>query len=294
MEAIPLKEINKADESINTEVEALSLSIKKWRDLAAKSLESHQLPSPQVKTKRSKVVNSIYNGMIAPLAPFAIRGTVWYQGEANRGSKDYYQKLKALTGGWSKVFGVQNMPFYLVQLAPYNYAHSNKSLSAQLIHDSVVSAQYKAAEAIQGCDVINISDTVFGNVRNVHPKHKKTVGDRLAALALHHDYGKEVVCSGPKFASASLRGKDIVVTFDRIDQGLETNDGKAPNWLEVAGADEVFYEATAKIEKNRLVVSCLKVSSPKFIRMAWNNIAEQNLRDKNGWPAFSFNAEVKE
>ena len=84
----------------------------------------------------------------------------------------------------------------------------------------------------------------------------------------------------------------MTVTFERIDKGLETADGQAPNWFEIAGADKEFVEATAEIVGDTVIVSSPTVAAPKFIRMAWNNIAEQNLRDKNGWPAFSFSAEI--
>jgi sialate O-acetylesterase len=167
-------------------------------------------------------------------------------------------------------------------------------MSEQAIYDTVVSAQYKAAKEIKGVDVVTIPDTVFGNVKNVHPNHKKTVGDRLAALALNHDYGKPVICSGPRFAKATAKGSVVTVTFERIDQGLETSDGNAPNWFEIAGADQQFVEAAAEINGDVVVVSSAAVAAPKFIRMAWNNIAEQNLRDQNGWPVFSFNAAIQE
>lgn len=294
MEGLALRELAAKDAAqAVTEREALELSVAEWNATARAAVKNGEYPKPNLKAPRSRVPNAIYNGMIAPLVPFAIKGVVWYQGESNRGSQDYFKKLEALTGGWSQVFNVPDLPFYIVQLAPYNYAHAKtKGVSPQSIYDSVVSAQYKAADEIEGVDVITIPDTVFGNVANVHPPHKKTVGDRLAALALHHDYGRSVIYSGPRFASATSKGSMVTVTFERIDQGLETSDGKAPNWFELAGADGEFFEATAKIDGESVIVVSSEVPAPKFIRLAWNNIAELNLRDKNGWPAFSFNAEV--
>lgn len=294
MEGLALRKLASKDEAAAiTEKDALETVVAEWNDAARTAVDAGEYPRPALKAPRSRVPNAIYNGMIAPLVPFAIKGVVWYQGESNRGSQDYFEKLKALTSGWSKVFNVPDMPFYLVQMAPYNYAHAKtKNMSEQIIYDSVVSAQYKAADEIKGCDVVTIPDTVFGKVANVHPPHKKTAGDRLAALALHHDYGKSVIYSGPRFAQATANGNVVRVTFDRIDQGLDTTDGNTPNWFEVAGADQQFFEATAKIEGSTVLVSSPKVATPKFIRLAWNNIAELNLRDKNGWPAFSFNAEV--
>ena len=296
MEALALRKVSAKDEATAiAQRDELAAKIQKWRAAARESLESHKFVSPNLKTPQSRGSNGIYNGMVAPLVPFSIKGVVWYQGESNNRSKDYFQKLKALTGGWSKVFDVPDIPFYLVQMAPYNYAHSKtKNISQQSIYDSVVNAQYKAAKEIKGCDVITIPDTVFGNVNNVHPPHKKTAGDRLAALALHHDYGKPIICSGPRFETASAKAGSVTVTFDRIDQGLETADGEAPNWFEVAGVDKKFVGADATIKGDTVIASSPEVPEPMYIRMAWNNIAEQNLRDKNGWPAFSFNADVSQ
>ncbi len=293
-EGLALRKLSAKDEATAvTERDALEKSIREWRAEAAKSLKKGDFVSPNLKTPRARGANAIYNGMIAPIVPFSIKGVVWYQGESNNQSKDYFPKLKALTRGWSQVFGISDMPFYLVQVAPYNYAHSKtEGISPQSIYDSVVSAQYQAAREIEGCDVINISDTVFGDVKNVHPPHKKTVGDRLAALALNHDYDKSVISSGPRFVAAKAKGSTVTVTFDRIDKGLETADRKTPNWFEVAGADKVFVKSSAKIKGDTVIVSNTEVAAPKFIRMGWNNIAEQNLRDKNGWPVFSFNAEI--
>jgi sialate O-acetylesterase len=296
MEGLALRKMTAKNEARAVlDKESLELAVAAWNEDARAAVENGDYPKPNLKAPRSRAPNAIYNGMIAPLVPFSIKGVVWYQGESNRASRDYFEKLKALIGGWSQVFNVPDLPFYLVQMAPYNYAHGKeKHLSEQIIYDNVVSAQYKAAQEIKSCDVITIPDTVFGEVANVHPPHKKTAGDRLAALALHHVYGQSVICSGPRFAKAIAENGDVIVSFDRIDQGLETSDGEAPNWFEVAGADQQFVAATAKIEGDAVIVSSPDVVEPKFIRLAWNNIAELNLRDKNGWPAFSFNATVHE
>jgi sialate O-acetylesterase len=277
----------------NATRDQLMQEITQWRADARMAVEKGAMPSANMKTPRSRVANAVYNGMVAPLVPYAVKGTVWYQGEGNNTKAGYYQMLKALIGGWSEVFNVPNMPFYLVQMAPYNYGHSKAPrMSPQSIYDSVVCDQYKAAEEIENCDIVTIPDTVFGDVKDVHPNHKKTVGDRLAMLALHDTYKQDVVWTGPRFQKAVAQGGSVIVSFEHIDQGLETSDGKAPNWFELAGADKQFVAAQAKIVGDTVVVSSPEIPEPKYIRLAWNNIAELNLRDKNGWPAFSFNADV--
>ena len=215
----------------------LAKDIAEWRETAKNAIEKSRMVPANMKVEKSPVTNSIYNGMVAPLVPYAVKGAIWYQGEGNVKSKDYFEKLQALIGGWSKAFNVPEMPFYLVQMAPYDYGHKKK-MSEQAIYDSVVSAQYRAAKEIKGCDVVTIPDTVFGDLKEVHPNHKKTVGDRLAALALKHDYGKDVISSGPRFSKAVLDGGSVKVSFEHIDQGLETSDGKEPNWFEIAGEDK--------------------------------------------------------
>jgi sialate O-acetylesterase len=122
MEGLTWRKLAENDEAAIVAKEALAESIQTWRVAARESLKNGAYVSPDLKAPRSRVANAVYNGMIAPLVPYAIKGVVWYQGESNRESSDYFEKLRALTGGWSTVFGAPDLPFYLVQVAPYNYA----------------------------------------------------------------------------------------------------------------------------------------------------------------------------
>ncbi len=234
--------------------------------------------------------NGIYNAMVAPLAPFAIKGSIWYQGESNRGRGDYFDKLKALQAGWSKVFNTPELPLYLVHIAPFDYNKGKRSEKDITLCNSIWTAQYKAAAEIKNCGIIPIHDTIEGNIKDIHPRDKKPVGERLAAMALNKTYGKKVVCSGPVFESATAKGNQVVVAFSSIDKGLETADGKAPTWFEISADGKSFSAANATIEGNTVILSSAKVTSPKFVRMGWNEIAIPTLRDKNGWPAFQFAA----
>lgn len=234
------------------------------------------------------VDNGIYNGMIGPLAPFPVQGAIWYQGESNRGAKDYFQKLQALSQGWSKSFGIENIPLYLVQIAPFDYCRGNKK-GDTTICDSIWSAQYKGAEEIQGMEVVAIHDTKIP-IKNIHPPYKKTVGDRLAAMALNKKYGKKVPCSGPKFSSATRDGKNVTVSFSNVDQGLATQDGKAPSWFELSEDGKSFVTAQATIKGDKVEVTAAELDNPQYVRMGWCEIAIPNLQDKNGWPVFAFPA----
>ena len=231
--------------------------------------------------------NFIYNAMVAPLAPYAVQGTIWYQGESNRGSEDYLKKLQALSAGWSQVFRVKDMPLLMVQIAPYDYS-KGKDLSSSLIADSVWAAQYKAAETIPGVAVVPIHDTNI-DTKNVHPKHKRTVGERLAAAALKNQYKKEgVVGSAPRFQSATREGSKVVVSFSGILNGLTTSDGQAPSWFELSSDGATFVPAQAELKANTVLVSAEAIPEPKFVRMGWCDIAIPNLKDKDAWPAFAF------
>ena len=248
--------------------------------------------TPETAIKRRRARNYLYNGMISPLTPFGIKGTIWYQGESNRGSQfpDYFQKLQALIGGWRTVFHTPDLPFYLVQIAPFDYNRGDRQRDDTLLCNNIWQAQFKAAKEIKNCGVIPTHDTIGGDIKNIHPKDKKPVGERLAAMALKKTYGKDVICSGPVFQSATLKNGKVEIAFDQIDQGLETSDGKAPSWFEVSADGETFVEAEAAIQGNTVVVHSDTVPTPKFVRMGWSEIAIPNLRDKNGWPAFQFPA----
>ena len=244
-------------------------------------------------THYGEAENFIYNAMVAPLAPYAVQGTIWYQGEANRGSADYLKKLQALSAGWSQVFRVKDMPFLLVQIAPYDYVFSATSkgkppTSASLLADTIWAAQYKAADTIPGVAVIPIHDTNI-DIKNVHPIHKRPVGERLAAAALKNQYKKEgVVASAPRFQSASREGSKVVVSFSGIVNGLTTTDGQAPSWFELSSDGVSFVPAQAEIKGNTVLVFAEAIPEPKFVRMGWRDIAIANLKDKDAWPVFAF------
>jgi len=236
--------------------------------------------------------NGIYNAMIAPLAPFAIKGAIWYQGESNRGAKDYFVKLQALSAGWSKAFNVKDIPFYQVQIAPFDYSRGKDDANTTLC-DSIWTAQYKGAAEIKGMGVVSIHDVNIP-IKNIHPRCKQLVGARLAAQALKNQYGKDVTATGPSFVAAKLAGTKVLVSFKDVDHGLSTTDGKDPIWFELSADGKTFVKAGAVIKGDKVEVSSVEVTTPKFVRMGWADIAIPTLKDKNGWPVFAFGAqEVK-
>jgi len=224
----------------------------------------------------------LYNTMINPFVPFAIRGAIWYQGESNHGEGMLYaEKMKALINGWRSIWNNPQMPFYFVQLAPYQYGSENVEIlpicwQAQIEVDRTV--------PYTGMAVIND----IGNIKNIHPKNKQEVGRRLALLALNQTYGqKDVVCKSPVFKEMKIEKNAVKVIFDN-SKTLKTRDGKAPTWFEICGLDGIFYKANVQLDGNTAIVTAEEVGEPLAVKFAWNKIAEPNLTNEAGLPASAF------
>jgi len=228
---------------------------------------------------------SLYNGMIAPLAPYAIRGAIWYQGESNAGSKLYGLQLKTMIANWRGVWKQGDFPFLSVQLPNF------------------MAPQQKPSEPVGGwpltrehflktlTEVPNTGMAVtidIGEAKDIHPRNKQDVGKRLAQWALAKTYGKDVVACGPLYKSMHADGNKIVVEFDYADGGLAVRDGGKLKGFAIAGADKKFVWAEAKIAGNTVVVSSPEIESPAAVRYAWANNPDCNLTNKAGLPASPF------
>ena len=251
---------------------------------------------------------ALYNGMIHPLVPFAIRGALWYQGEANVGEgMSYRDKMQALINGWRAVWDQGDFPFYYVQLAPFDYSFrsgvvSRLGLDVSPEYWSVLAGMFGMEVSPYGLPEIWEAQTAalsipntgmavtndIGNVADIHPTDKQEVGRRLSLLALAHTYGQpDLVYSGPSYRSMAKQDGAIVLTFDHAD-GLTTRDGEPPTWFEIAGDDQQFVEASAVIDGETVVVSSDAVSDPVAVRFAWHTTAEPNLVNGAGLPAGAF------
>lgn len=219
---------------------------------------------------------ALYNAMIAPLVPYAIRGAIWYQGEANLADGMLYaDKMAALVGGWRKVFNNPEMSFYFVQLAPFIYQNAPDSRLPELWV-----AQQAFADSDHRAGMVVINDVA--TIKDIHPPHKEPVGKRLAALALKRDYGKtELKADAPQAVSADFNGDTVTVRFVNVES-FQTRDGKAPDWFEVAGPDGVFEKADAEIAGTAIKLKSAKVAAPCQVRFAWKQFAEPNLRNEAG------------
>lgn len=217
---------------------------------------------------------------IATMEQFPIKGVVWYQGESNDFDIPMHEKLFGLlVDSWRRYWDNPELPFHFVQLAGlhdrYNWPEFRDS-------------QRRMADVMPYCDMAVSSDVA--DSLDIHPRHKKPVGERLARLALCHDYGFDIVSSGPSIRKAVLDGEKVVLEFDFAD-GLKTSDSQELRVFEVAGSDGVYMPAAAVIEDDKVVLTS-DVQSPEFVRYAWQPYTSANLVNGEGLPASTFFATV--
>ncbi|MGV7206865.1 sialate O-acetylesterase [Oxalobacteraceae bacterium A2-2] len=247
-------------------------------------------PAPVAPAKGVKDAAQLYNGMIAPLAPFALRGVIWYQGESNIIEGDdiagYTARMEALVGGWRKAWQ-RDLAFYYVQVAPhlYHVVRHNKVLDPQAA-PQLWEAQADALR-IPNTGMIGTTDLV-DDLDDIHPRDKKNIGLRLANLALAGAYQrKDIEAYGPVFRSLAVQGNEAVLSFDHA-AGLAARDNKPLSWFDIAGADGRYYPGSAAIRGDTVVVSSPDVPQPVAVRFAWDEAARPNLVNGAGLPAFPF------
>lgn len=222
----------------------------------------------------------LYNGMIAPLIPFGIRGVVWYQGESNSVNAYTYRKLfPAMIYGWRQVWGQGEFPFYYAQISPW-VDYGEKPISAELREAQLLTL----ATANTGMAVTTDVD----DVHEIHPINKQVVGKRLALWALAKTYGKkDIVYSGPLYKSMKVEGGKIRLYFDYVDGGLVSK-GESLTQFTIAAADQNFVPAQAVIEGDTILVSSDQVKEPVAVRLGWGNAVVPNLFNRADLPASPF------
>ena len=212
----------------------------------------------------------LYNRMIYPFVPFTFRGAIWYQGCSNLGDGAIYcDKMHALLSGWKKVFENPDFKLYFAQLAPFNYGGDGKALPV------IWEAQQKFASEEKDAGMAVITDV--GNLSDIHPSDKETVGRRLALLALNRDYGfKNVKADSPTLKESKVENGKFVLTFNHAEGWYTTGNEPARNF-EVAGEDGKFVPAKVEIKGAQLVVGADEVAAPKQLRFMGNQTCEGNL-----------------
>lgn len=228
---------------------------------------------------------NLFNGVLNPTIGYGMRGVIWYQGESNAGRATQYRDLFPLMiSSWRDLWQQGDFSFYWVQLADYLAEASEPSDSAW--------AELREAQTMT-LALPNTGQAVIidaGEGRDIHPRDKTTVANRLVRLALANDYGYSIDALSPRYASMQVKDSAIALTFDHVSgQGLCSFDIKQPIGFTIAGADKVFVQADAKIiGKNKVHVSNANVSSPVAVRYAWANNPKANLYDRNGLPVTPF------
>ncbi|MEN9910360.1 MAG: hypothetical protein RLZZ540_3519 [Bacteroidota bacterium] len=255
------------------------------------------------KLKNGKILNKLsadggdigkfYDTMIQPLIPFALKGMLWYQGESNCFLNEnirYAYKLKTLIESWRNDWKDNKMPFYFVQIAPYNYSASkDRPLSNENLPE-FWEAQ-KLTLHLKNTNTIAITDLV-DSIADLHPGYKWEVGRRLSLLAANKAYGQtNVVWSGPTYQKMKITNNSIEVTFSNTGSGLSSRNGKPLSWFSIAGADGKFVAAKAEINGNKVIVSAPEVQHPYSVRFGWNEAAQSNFINKEGLPAVPFRSD---
>lgn len=280
----------KADEDFKKATEKYDADMVKWKEAADKA-KADGKPAPMQPRKPVKatqqpggpnVPSVLYNGMIAPITRFKIKGALWYQGESNASrAAEYYTLFPTMISDWRKQWGY-DFPFFVVQLAPFQNGNSALAQYAE-----VRDAQFQASKKLKHVGYATLSD--IGNETDIHPQAKEPVGQRLALAARAIAYGEKIEWSGPVYKGMKADGAKVVLTFDHVGKGLECK-GDTLTGFTVCGEDMKFVPAEAKIVGDTVEVTAKGVDKPKAVRFGWVNFAKPDLNfgNKDGLPAVPF------
>jgi sialate O-acetylesterase len=226
----------------------------------------------------------LFNGMVHPVIPYAIRGVLWYQGESIVGGKEgvalYPHVMETLVGEWRKLWSEGAFPFYAVQLPALKNVSNNP-----LVREGQAQILSLANSGL----AVTID---VGDPDNVHPKDKEPVGERLALIALANAYGRKLESSGPRYSSMTIEDQAIRIRFTHVDGGLVAKNGPL-KWFQIAGENQQFVDAEATIDGDSVLVKSDKVAAPAAVRYAWANYPIGcNLANAAGLPAAPFRTDT--
>jgi sialate O-acetylesterase len=240
-------------------------------------------------SKNANDPSVLYNGMIAPLIPYAINGAIWYQGESNAGKHKLYRELMTtMIKNWRDDWKRGDFSFLIVQLAPFMKIDAEpKDTDWARLRE----AQLQTSLSVPKVGLAVITDV--GNEKDIHPKPKEPVGARLALAARAIAYGQKVESSGPAYESMKIDGNKAILSFTHLGGGIEAKGGTLTGFT-MAGEDKKFYQATAEIRDDKIIVTCDKVEKPVAVRFGWANYPVVNLWNKAGLPASPFRTDTWE
>jgi sialate O-acetylesterase len=245
-----------------------------WQYRIGGNLQDGSRP-PASLTGDSGTPTVLWNGMIAPLVPYAMRGVLWYQGEANVYRARQYQTLfPALIADWRQAWGQDDFPFLFVQIAPH------REMSPEIREAQLLSWQRTPNTAM----AVTMD---CGDASDIHPPRKRPVGARLALAARALAYGERVEYAGPVFDSMKVEGGTAILRFTHLGGGLWAKGGPLKGFT-IAGADQVFHEAEAQIRGRTVLVTSQEVPRPVAVRYGWTSVPDGNLFNQAGLPASPF------
>jgi sialate O-acetylesterase len=266
--------------------EKFKTQLQEHQQAVKKAKEEGKQPPPAPKSPVPTGANApsvLYNAMIAPLIPYAIKGAIWYQGESNAGKAYAYRKLfPTMIQNWRDDWKQGDFSFLFVQLAPFREIVSEPQESAW--------AELREAQLMTDLNLKNTGMAVItdvGDPKDIHPKKKEPVGARLALAARGIAYGEKIEYSGPVYDKLTVKDGKAILHFTHVGKGLEAKEG-ALHGFTIAGADRKFYNAQAEIQGDTVLVWCDKVTEPVAVRYGWANCPVVNLWNKDGLPATPF------
>jgi len=267
-------------------LEAYRDAVKEQETVATVGLASRerpQRPSQPGKLKPRRRPSVLYNAMIVPLQPYAIRGVIWYQGEANARRAYQYQTLfSAMIRSWRADWGEGDFPFLFAQLAPFRKSEAGPQDSSWA---ELREAQRQTALAVRRTTMVVTTDV--GEENDIHPPRKELVGTRLALAARAVAYHQRIECVGPTYRTMQVQGDRVILRFKHVGGGLVAR-GEELLGFTIAGEDRQFVNARAAIKGARVVVSSSQVPHPVAVRYGWANYPVVNLYNKAGLPASPF------
>lgn len=261
-------------------------AIEAWipREAFTREFPKIAIPNDISREKKKVLVPTVlYNAMIHPIAGYAIRGAIWYQGEANVGRyQEYPRMFAAMHDAWTKRWGGKRFPIYLCQIAPFRF-------SDQAGNAFLREAQMKIAQTQPDTGIAILMDT--GEQNCIHPANKQVAGERLAYIALARNYGfPNLPYRAPEFRRAEYADGKATLIFDHTGSGF-TSFGQPLTGFELAGADRVFHPATAAIVNGKIVVESSQVPDPVAVRYAFKGYIRGSLYGSNGLPVSSFRSD---
>ncbi len=249
--------------------------------------QAARTPPDSVVTFEKVVMPSfLYNAMIYPLRNLRFSGMLFYQGESNRKDSGAYTMLSAsMIRNWRTLLSQPTLPFYYVQVAPYNWQESDTTANE---YAYLREAQAAVRDIVPFTEIALTMD--IADPTDIHPRNKQDLGYRLAKIALAKKYGHKIVYSGPEYLSHTNEGNVVKLRFKEqgLGSGLATNDGLAPRHFYIAGRDNIFHYAEARIEGNEVWLESSKVSEPVAVRYAFTNFPVTNFGNAEGFPALPF------